>query len=631
MTHDPNLPHPATLLAPTMAAVLAVGALIRAEFHRPGGPRGRDGKAPVDAEVEAFLRERLLALHGCDWHGEELPRHKGGHADCWVVDPQDGTSAFLRGLRGSAVSVALLRQGRPVLGVIFAPVAPDDGGDFFYWAEGLAPMRNGGVLSAIGPRPAPYEPLEGAPWPPLPARPRGYDHATILGLNERAGDHAAQNHAALAPAGVRALPSIAYRLALAAAGDVDVALSLTQGLDSYDIAAGHALIGAVGGTLVQLDGRAIQHVGGHLFSGCIGGRPELVAEVVRRRPRPGSPAPRHPAVPFCRTSATGRLRWAQGTLLGLLAGDALGSQVEFQSPEAIRARHPHGLRALLPGGVWNLLAGQPTDDGEMALALARTLAAVGGFDRDRVAQAYIRWVDSIPFDIGTTTARGIDALRGRGRPNPASQANGALMRVAPIGIAAAGRPDLAAAWADVDAGLTHPHPVCRAASASFAAAVAAGVGGADPQAMWSAAHAYAGDGAAGTEIRQCLIEARDAPPHDFTRNQGWVLIAFGNAFHRLWTGQAFDNALVDTVMQGGDTDTNAAICGALLGAALGRDAIPADWRAQVLSCRAVRAPGVVHPRPVEYWPDDALDLAEALLATGAAAASDAPLTRSRGR
>jgi fructose-1,6-bisphosphatase/inositol monophosphatase family enzyme len=172
MTHEPNLPHPASLLGPAITAVLAAGALIRAEFHRPGGPRGAHGKAPVDAEVEAFLRERLLALHSCDWHGEELPRQRSGHADCWVIDPQDGTSAFLRGLRGSAVSVALLRRGNPVLGIVFAPVAPDDGGDLYCWAEGLAAMHNGRVLCAIGPRPAPYEPMEGAPWPPLPEEPR---------------------------------------------------------------------------------------------------------------------------------------------------------------------------------------------------------------------------------------------------------------------------------------------------------------------------------------------------------------------------------------------------------------------------------------------------------------------------
>ena len=68
-----------------------------------------------------------------------------------------------------------------------------------------------------------------------------------------------------------------------------------------------------------------------------------------------------------------------------------------------------------------------------------------------------------------------------------------------------------------------------------------------------------------------------------------------------------------TIAHGGDTDTNAAICGALLGAAQGRDAIPLRWRQQVLSCRAVKGRGVTHPRPATYWGDDAMDLAEALL------------------
>ncbi|MEN9410729.1 MAG: hypothetical protein RL216_2703, partial [Pseudomonadota bacterium] len=163
------------------------------------------------------------------------------------------------------------------------------------------------------------------------------------------------------------------------------------------------------------------------------------------------------------------------------------------------------------------------------------------------------------------------------------------------------------------AAMTHPHPVCQAASAAFAAAIAAGVAGANSPAMWSEAYAHAGDDAGGAEIRQALLEARDGLPPDFTRNQGWVLTAFGNAFHRLWREQEFAAALTETVMSGGDTDTNAAICGALLGAAYGRDAIPLAWRSQVLGCRAVRGAGVVHPRPATYWADDAMELAEALI------------------
>jgi ADP-ribosylglycohydrolase len=105
---------------------------------------------------------------------------------------------------------------------------------------------------------------------------------------------------------------------------------------------------------------------------------------------------------------------------------------------------------------------------------------------------------------------------------------------------------------------------------------------------------------------------------DFEKQIGWVLTAFQNAFHWLMSGAPLAKALAATVSEGGDTDTNAAICGALLGAAQGRDAVPLQWRNAVLSCRAVRAPNVHRPRPQTYWPDDALDLAEALVAAGKA-------------
>jgi hypothetical protein len=103
------------------------------------------------------------------------------------------------------------------------------------------------------------------------------------------------------------------------------------------------------------------------------------------------------------------------------------------------------------------------------------------------------------------------------------------------------------------------------------------------------------------------------PPRFDGHDQGHVLIALANAFHRLYQRQDLEEALVETVSLGGDTDTNAAIAGALLGACHGRDAIPLRWRRAVLSCRAVAAKGVHHPRPKEYWPDDAMDLAEALV------------------
>ena len=145
---------------------------------------------------------------------------------------------------------------------------------------------------------------------------------------------------------------------------------------------------------------------------------------------------------------------AQGVLYGQVIGDSLGSLVEFASPDTIAADYPGGVRELADGGPFRLSAGQPTDDSEMALALARTLVT-HGFDIDAIAAAYRRWAESHPFDIGNTCA---DALL-RGVMNPQSQANGALMRISPVGVFCAHDPDAARDYARQDARLTHVNEV----------------------------------------------------------------------------------------------------------------------------------------------------------------------------
>ena len=60
-------------------------------------------------------------------------------------------------------------------------------------------------------------------------------------------------------------------------------------------------------------------------------------------------------------------------------GDALGSQVEFLSPEKIRTLYPRGVRDMSDCGSWDTIAGQITDDSEMAIMLARTLVRQGGY------------------------------------------------------------------------------------------------------------------------------------------------------------------------------------------------------------------------------------------------------------
>ena len=83
---------------------------------------------------------------------------------------------------------------------------------------------------------------------------------------------------------------------------------------------------------------------------------------------------------------------AQGCLLGQLAGDSLGSLVEFRAPDDIWREYPKGVRELADGGTWNTIAGQPTDDSEMAMLLARVLADQGRYDPEEARKAYISWL-----------------------------------------------------------------------------------------------------------------------------------------------------------------------------------------------------------------------------------------------
>ena len=74
-----------------------------------------------------------------------------------------------------------------------------------------------------------------------------------------------------------------------------------------------------------------------------------------------------------------------------------------------------------------------------------------------------------------------------------------------------------------------------------------------------------------------MKDAWNAPPKDYTKHMGWVLIALQNALYQLLHAATLEEGVVDTVMRGGDTDTNGAIARALLGAVHGRGAIPARW------------------------------------------------------
>lgn len=299
---------------------------------------------------------------------------------------------------------------------------------------------------------------------------------------------------------------------------------------------------------------------------------------------------------------------ARGCLLSQFIGDSLGSLAEFETPEEIAERYPNGVRDLADGGTWNLIAGQPTDDSQMAMMLVRSLQRCGTFDADDVLRGYVHWYSTDPFDIGGTCAQ---ALAGEGL-NEDSQANGALMRVSPLGVFGA-REDVgivaAADFARADAGLTHPNPVCVDANAVFVTGLVTGIRGGTAREVVDAMEAATSERA----VAQAIAAGRTGDVSAYEGHMGWVLLALSIAVRQLVLYDDPVEALVDAVGMGGDTDTNAAIVGALLGAVHGAEAWPERWVAGVLECEPEEGrPGVANPLGREFWATDLLAQADEL-------------------
>jgi ADP-ribosyl-[dinitrogen reductase] hydrolase len=70
---------------------------------------------------------------------------------------------------------------------------------------------------------------------------------------------------------------------------------------------------------------------------------------------------------------------------------------------------------MVGGGCWRVAPGQITDDGELALCLARSLAGARTVDRDKIARAYVDWFNSGPFDCGNATGNATGNAFGRHR------------------------------------------------------------------------------------------------------------------------------------------------------------------------------------------------------------------------
>jgi myo-inositol-1(or 4)-monophosphatase len=135
-------------LVDLMAVVRRVGdEVVLPRFNKVAHTRKADGSVltQVDLEAQEVLSKELSVLAACAVVGEEMTQDEQvrqwgeGREGLWCIDPVDGTSNFISGLPHFAVSVAFMREGRPVLGVVYAPAL----GEMFAAEAGKGAHLNG--------------------------------------------------------------------------------------------------------------------------------------------------------------------------------------------------------------------------------------------------------------------------------------------------------------------------------------------------------------------------------------------------------------------------------------------------------------------------------------------------------
>jgi myo-inositol-1(or 4)-monophosphatase len=217
-------------------AVAAARDLALRHFHARSAPWFKGPGQVVtaaDLEVDRLLHEALLgAFPGDGWLSEERPDDGGRRhrRRVWVVDPIDGTRAFADGLPEFAISVALLVDGAPVLGVVCNPAS----GEWFEAERGLGAFLDGAPL-----RVAARAALAGARL-----------------LSSRTEMRRRRWPELMPEATFTDISSLAYKLALVAAGRFDGLVSLRASHD-WDLAAAQLLIVEAGGRLSAADGAAL--------------------------------------------------------------------------------------------------------------------------------------------------------------------------------------------------------------------------------------------------------------------------------------------------------------------------------------------------------------------------------------
>ena len=259
---------------------------------------------------------------------------------------------------------------------------------------------------------------------------------------------------------------------------------------------------------------------------------------------------------------------ARGAFLGLAIGDALGAPAEFMTRGEIADKY--GVLKDMVGGGWlRLKPGQVTDDTQMSLCIARSIAKEQGWSLPGIADNLSEWLKSKPIDVGDTCRRGIRNYMLKGvLETPVNEwdgGNGAAMRMLPIGLFTLGDLELLETYTLQQAHLTHNQALSDVASVYLGRLLHLAITGRSMNRMRR-------------EVDELLVRF---PNFGFEPYKGlatgYVVDTMQTVFHCFFKSRSFEGCLIETVNQGGDADTTAAIAGALAGAYFGEEYIPARW------------------------------------------------------
>ena len=284
-----------------------------------------------------------------------------------------------------------------------------------------------------------------------------------------------------------------------------------------------------------------------------------------------------------------------GCLLGLAAGDALGTTLEFQAPGTFEP-----VDDMVGGGAHELRPGQWTDDTSMALCLATSLIECRGFDALDQMQRYVRWYREgyfssrdRCFDIGTTTEAALlqfmdtrDPYAGSTHPRRAG--NGSLMRLAPVPMYFAGDAAEAIDRSADSSRTTHAAEEAVDACRYYGGLLVGALHGVDKETLLSPAYCPAEGLWEKSPLAKKIAEVADGsfkrrqPPE--IKGSGYVVESLEAALWAFHKSRDFREGALLAVNLGDDADTTGAIYGQIAGACYGVEAIPPRWQGLLTMC-----------------------------------------------